>query len=177
LNKLCKPDNLKKKIDERDTMIMNLLVETQKYKQKVIILNNKKYRKLAKEYKKMYWEFKEIKENISDKYKKSFNSLSSERSDDQLSVGSYQYEEKPISREEHLFSTIKQERRKLIETMSPESTLSIIRKTNSQKTKEESTIKIFKNSKSNEINESITFLNYDSFWFQLFTSITFKEQR
>lgn len=165
---------MKKNIDDRDNLIMNLLVETQKYKQKVI-LNNRKYKKLAKEYKKMYWEFKEIKENISDKYKKSFNSLSSEGSVDQISIGSYQYEDKPVSREEHLFSTIKQERRKLIETISPESTLSIIRKTNSQKTKEASVIKMFKNTKSNEINESITFLNYDSFWFQLFTSITLKE--
>jgi len=125
----------------------------------------------------MYWEFKEIKETVSDKYKRSFNSVSSGVSNDQLSVGSYHNEDKPISKEEHLFSTIKPERRKLVESMSPEPILGLNKKTISQMTNEESVLRMFKNTKSNEFSESITLFNYGSIWFQFFTTITYEKQR
>jgi len=120
----------------------------------------------------MYWEFKEIKENLSDKFKRSFNSVSSGMSNDQLSIGSYQNDEKPVSKEEHLYSTIKPERRKFVESMSPEPTLGLNKKTISHVTNEESVLRMFKKTKSNEFSESITLLNYGSIWFQFFASIT-----
>jgi hypothetical protein len=127
----------------------------------------------------MYWEFKEMKESISDKYKKSFNSISSGESNDQLSLSSVNNEDKSKIRDELMLSTVKHDRRKFMDSMSPDTTLSLNKRTISKKTKDEINMKVFKNNKTIEFSESINRPNYDSSRQQFTVSVTasFKSSR
>lgn len=148
-------------MEEKDKLIRSLLEERRKYKDKVLKLL-KKYKKLAKDYIKMYNDFKELNESLADPYKRSFTVLSSTKSNDELSITSLQNEEKINYKDELVFSsTVKNERIKMMDSFSPDSTLSFKKRTFSQKLKDELGIKIFSMNKTLELNESTNNLNYD----------------